>query len=379
MTEKPGSIQRLVSLDLLKVYGILMMVQGHTLDALLGPAAKATAIYHFMTYLRGFTAPAFLFAAGTGLIISASRRPNTKPLPNLLNRLRHLFPIIAFAYFLHLPYLSLYRMLFRTTPADVAQFFYCDILQVIAFTIIGVQVAMIFIRKISRLAAFSLVTGAVCFVLTPFFAMITYPNQIPIFIFQLISRAGGTLFPLFPFSSYLLFGVGAGYLVARGTFRNPRAKYILIAAAAALLAAGWLLGRYGYSPDRLTRLFSLHGSLVTQRTAGVALIWGLFMLFENRSGWLLKALTDIGKASFLVYVVHIVMVFGSVLGPGLTSLWGARLGFGPAGVIAAFVVASMCALGLFWIWLKDKYPVSAKWIRNAIWFALLGTFLVKPF
>jgi uncharacterized membrane protein len=148
MTEKPGSIQRLVSLDLLKVYGILMMVQGHTLDAMLAPAAKATGIYHFMTYLRGFTAPAFLFAAGTGLIISASRRPNTKPLPNLLNRVRHLFPVIAFAYFLHLPYLSLYQMLFRTTPADVAQFFYCDILQVIAFTIIGVQVAMIFIKKL---------------------------------------------------------------------------------------------------------------------------------------------------------------------------------------------------------------------------------------
>ncbi|MEO0226417.1 MAG: heparan-alpha-glucosaminide N-acetyltransferase domain-containing protein, partial [candidate division WOR-3 bacterium] len=113
--------RRIASLDLLKAYGILMMVQGHTLDAILNSTAKATGIYHFLTYLRGFTAPVFLFAAGIGFMISLSRRKDDAPLKNLLIRLRHLIPIIAFGYFLHLPFFSLYKLLFRTTRTEIAQ------------------------------------------------------------------------------------------------------------------------------------------------------------------------------------------------------------------------------------------------------------------
>ena len=382
MVEAKGQLsQRMVSLDLLKAYGILMMVQGHTLDAILNSTAKATTIYHSLTYLRGFTAPVFLFAAGIGFMISLSRRKDEAPFKNLLVLLRHLIPIIAFGYFLHLPFFSLYKVLFRTTSAEVAQLFISDILQVIGFTIIGLQILSIFIKKPSGLTLFSGIGTILCFVLTPFFGLIRYPNDIPIFIFQLLSRAGGSLFPMFPFSIYLLVGVIAGYFVITKTFINNKAKYYVMFIGLVLLLIGWAIGRFGHTDNRLGQLFSLHGSLVSQRIGGVVLLWAIFMFFDNARGWLVRVLTDIGKASFLIYVVHIMIVFGSVANKDLNlkNPWGANLTFGPATLIALIVVLAMCLLGIFWIRAKEKYPFYAKWARNAVWFLILGLFLFRPY
>ncbi len=409
--EKNTIIKRLVSLDLLKAYGILMMVQGHTLDAILNATSKATGVYHFLTYLRGFTAPVFLFAAGIGFMISMSRRKDDAPLKNFFIRLKHLIPIIAFGYFLHLPFFSLYKVLFRTTPAEVAQLFISDILQVIGFTIIGLQIVSIFIKKPSGLALFSGGATILCFVLTPFFGLIKYPNDIPIFIFQLLSRAGGSLFPMFPFSVYLLVGVIARYFVVspvRGhafkgeasfmkteksefntsTLKSKRSsngvnktKYYALLVGLFLLSIGWALGRLGHTDNRLGQLFYLHGSLVSQRVGGVILLWAIFMFFDNAKGWLVRVLTDIGKASFLIYVVHIMIVFGSVANKDLNlkNPWGGNLGFGPATLIALIVVLTMCLLGILWIRAKEKYPFYAKWARNGIWLLILGLFLFRPY
>lgn len=371
----------MVSLDLLKAYGILMMVQGHTLDAILNTASKTTALYHFLTYLRGFTAPVFLFAAGIGFMISSSRRKEGGSLQNLLTRLLHLGPILAFGYFLHLPFFSLYKVLFRTTPAEIAQLFISDILQVIGFTIIGLQIISMFIKRPLRLALFSSIVAVLCFVLTPFFGLIKYPNNIPILIFQLLSRAGGSLFPMFPFSIYLLVGVIAGHFVITKTFVSNKTKYYVILIGIILLLIGWAIGRLGHTNSKLGQLFALHGSLVTQRIGGVTLLWAIFMFFDNAKGWLVRVLTDIGKASFLIYVVHIMIVFGSVANKNLNLKhpWDGNLTYGPAVLIAAIVVISMCLLGIFWIRVKNKQPVIARWVRNGLWFLILGLFLFRPY
>ena len=91
--------------------------------------------------------------------------------------------------------------------------------------------------------------------------------------------------------------------------------------------------------------------------------------------------TDIGKASFLIYVVHIMIVFGSVANKDLNlkNPWGGNLGFGPATLIALIVVLTMCLLGILWIRAKEKYPFYAKWARNGIWLLILGLFLFRPY
>jgi uncharacterized membrane protein len=57
---------RIIFLDILRAFAVLMMVQGHTIDSLLADEYRTfdSVIYSVWHTMRGFTAPIFMFTAG---------------------------------------------------------------------------------------------------------------------------------------------------------------------------------------------------------------------------------------------------------------------------------------------------------------------------
>ncbi|MBP1683750.1 MAG: hypothetical protein H6Q27_1317, partial [Ignavibacteriaceae bacterium] len=58
---------RVIFIDLMRAIAVLQMVQGHTIDVVLAPEFRTTElpVYAVWYFLRGMTAPIFMFTAGT--------------------------------------------------------------------------------------------------------------------------------------------------------------------------------------------------------------------------------------------------------------------------------------------------------------------------
>ncbi len=65
---------RLVAVDIVRVFAMVLMVQGHTLDVLLTPAYQFTPWYNYWLFCRGFTAPVFMTLSGFGFALASLRR-----------------------------------------------------------------------------------------------------------------------------------------------------------------------------------------------------------------------------------------------------------------------------------------------------------------
>jgi fucose 4-O-acetylase-like acetyltransferase len=56
----------------------------------------------------------------------------------------------------------------------------------------------------------------------------------------------------------------------------------------------------------------------------------------------------LGQESLVVYVAHLVVLHGCVLGPGLRSVWGRALPLREACLVTAALIVTMIALALGW-------------------------------
>src|SRR5579872_4528514 len=109
MTREKSQSSRIIAVDLARVLAILFMVQGHTLDVLLLPAARTGFFFDKWLFLRGLTAPMFLTLSGASFAIATLRRweSHTEMTPAFWKRARRFLFFIALGYAMHLPLRSL--------------------------------------------------------------------------------------------------------------------------------------------------------------------------------------------------------------------------------------------------------------------------------
>ncbi|MEO0206001.1 MAG: acyltransferase family protein [candidate division WOR-3 bacterium] len=357
-------MRRFRFLDLLKAYAVIMMIQGHTLDAVLNPQAKQTGLYQFMYILRGLTAPAFLIASGCGLAFSICRKRNLKWHEIFKQRILRIFPILIAGYFLHLPRFSLYQLLTQTSKEEIIQFFQCDILQTIGWTILVLQIILIFVKD-KRI----IIPGAIISVLmiVHFTPTINNSSKSPNFFTQLLTPKFGSNFPLFPFSSYLIFGLLFGFIFHEFNERISIKRMNLL-----ILFSGIIF--FGFS--FLTKIEDFN--LFYLRTGLLVMLITLFLIFEFKKSKILDFFGAIGQESFLIYFVHIMIVYGSVLNVknNFAHYFGATLNTGLSVLLAISLILFMLALGYLWNYFKTQKPLVSKILRNCLIALVLVRFLL---
>lgn len=345
---------RYIFLDLLKAYAVIMMIQGHTLSAVLLPEAKITPLYQFLHILRGLTAPAFLIASGCGFAFSLIRKKNIPWWNILFRRFTRIAPILLMGYFLHLPRFSLYQLLTQITDKEVSQFFQCDILQTIGWTIIVLQIIFMFLplRKIT-IAVFLTSLILILFFTPQINNSVTAPN----FLTQLITPKFGSNFPLFPFSSYLIFGFIFGYVF------YIMQKYVEVKKAVLPI---FISGIVFFGASFIVKILDF--ALFYQRTGLLLILVSLFLLLENKKNNVLNFLVVIGQESFLIYFVHIIVVYGSVVNPhnNFVYYFGNGLNTELSCLIAFALILFMLATGYLWHYLKLRNPIASRILRNSI-------------
>jgi hypothetical protein len=320
----------------------LVMVQGHVMDALLTKEALAGEWYVFQQMFHGSTAPGFLFASG--FVAGLPRSPLS--VRASLRRARRLLFVLGVGYFLHLPYLSLWKTVAAATPAERALLFACDALQVIAVTQL-----FVLLLQWSAGRRWTRVAGALAIAIvavSPFVWSSGWSLSLPEAVRPYLDDRTGSRFPAFPYAAFVLAGTLAGAALGRV---EPHRRHRRAAAwGLALLALGGLLswvlgGRVDF--------WSVSPAYVTLRLGGLLLILEVVEAAAVLRLPGVHALGLLGHETLLVYVLHLHLLFGGVF--GLSPLMGlaGRLGYAAAlGVVVAMVPVLLAAA---WAWRQAKH------------------------
>jgi hypothetical protein len=345
----------------------LVMVQGHVMDTLLAPVVLAHPLYVWQQMFHGSTAPGFLFASG--FVVGLPRAPLS--LRAALRRARRLLFVLAVGYYLHLPYLSLWKTLGASSAAERAAFFACDALQVIAAT-------QLFVLLLQWLAGprWTVWAGALALaivVATPFVWASGVSARLPEAIAPWLDEATGSRFPVFPFSAFVLAGSLTGARIGHAPPAQRHSREIAWGAGLVALGAAlaWLLrGRvdfWGSSP-----------AYVFVRLGGLLLLLRVVEAASATGRAAMRALALVGHETLLVYVMHLTLLFGGVFGPATLTAWQGRLDLAAASVVLIGMVPLLLAAAWLWRSAKQRAPREAQLLVVFVTIAFLWELAVRP-
>jgi uncharacterized membrane protein len=360
----PGN--REIYIDVFRGLMALVMVQGHVSDTLLSPALQADPLYQSQRTFHGSTAPGFLFASG--FVAGLPRSPLSAKAS--LRRARRLLFVLGVGYFLHLPYFSFWKTL-QASAAEKAALYACDALQCIAVT----QLLVLALQWLAgvRWTAVAGVLAAVVLAAGPFVWSARLAERLAPALGAYLDESTGSHFPLFPFAAFVLAGTVAGTTLGR---REPSARHRrTVQAGLALIAAGVLVhlplaGRVDF--------WHISPAYVLVRLGGLLLLLRLVEA-ASRRGWPgIGTLALFGHETLQVFVLHLVLLFGGVIGPSALLAWHGRLGYAAtAGVLLAMLPVLYASA---WLWHRAKVAAPHE-TRQALGFLsalFLWEFFTRP-
>ncbi|HET6331156.1 MAG TPA: heparan-alpha-glucosaminide N-acetyltransferase domain-containing protein [Holophagaceae bacterium] len=368
--------------DQLRGWAILVMIEVHCTNVWLDLKLRPD----WLNYLNGLVAPSFLTAAGFSLVVSTFRKDGTiKPFQDTAKR--YLF-ILACAYALHAPGLSLADWTVLATAQKWRELFKIDVLQCIIFSLLVLQGLARLIRRPGIFTFVALGLALYIPLVSPFLWGHGMADGLwlPIrgFFNGNPDRGVQALFPLFPWLSFVAFGafLGGAYRFTRqepdgegrARWTEPRFIAALAIAGLALLIAGhetkesllwggrWVQTngvwfdqtRYGsFTWNELQVMGNTTLPSVAERLGWICLAGSAMGAIElYRPRWKgQNAFASASQESLLIYMFHLNLIFGVLLSQPVMDLMGWQWnsqGWAFTLFMAAVVMAISLGVALRW-------------------------------
>jgi uncharacterized membrane protein len=356
-----SSKKRIIFIDMMRAFAVLMMVQGHTIDVFLSDSYRNTDSFIFFLWNmnRGLTAPIFMFSSG--VVFTYLLLLNRMPFyynPRVRKGLRRFVLLVLIGYLLRYPTFTVLDFSF-VTKAQWISFFTVDALHLIGFGLLCI-LCLAFIGeklKISDYVVFSF--GALLFfTLFLFTENISWVNYLPIPFAAYLYHGTGSLFPFFPWAGYVISGAVLGCYLANNpnSFATKNFAFRLFVFGISFIALSQIV--------ELLELYILHVDYIWTDNIHV-IFWrmGWVVLLNSFMSYLalnLKSIPDlikqVGRHTLLVYVVHVIILYGSAWVPGLNLIFSRNMDIYSALIAAIVMIFSMLlmVIGL------EKYKLHRK-------------------
>ena len=374
---------RIQFIDFLRGFAVIVMVIGHSLDSVLSQELRGSDIFGLYNMLRGFTAPLFLFVAGFAFIIATEKRWEEYRTVStaLRKRVLKMGMLIVIGYAMHFPFFSFAKIIEASGPSEVAQFLQVDVLQCLAVSILLLH-AMIWLSPTQSAFVRSLSAVTVAIVLAaPWIWSFDFATILSPVIAPYLNQQQVSLFPLVPYSAFLYAGVLTGhfYGVARVRQREQNFFLLLISLGAGMIALALLLDRLPFSVYPPHDFWKTSPNFFLIRLGVVALVTAGFFYVRGLSGIPARQLVVLGQASLLVYVVHLILVYGSAANSGLTHILGKTLQITEAIAVAIGVLLMMLLLVHAWNYARTHHTVPSRLIQYGLVSSLVYLFFTQPY
>ncbi len=337
---------RLFFIDAMRAWAILMMLQGHFIDGLLDPVFRdsSNSVYNVWLYFRGITAPVFFTVSGfifTYLLIRVPQ--NGMENPRVSKGIRRGLQLLAIGYLLRLNLGGLFK-------GEIYNSFYLvDVLHCIGLSILGL-IGTYLLTANRKKYVFPVVLISITLLLFLFERV--YKDWtfafLPDFIANYFTKANGSVFTIVPWFGYTTLGAFISVLFTR--FKNY--KYLYPAAISIALAVGYFLiyhssnvfkGLYEWTRLELFNLI-LSNNYLFIRLGNVFVVFAVFMLL--RQFMTNKTVLKIGASTLSIYVIHFVILYGSLTGLGLYRFFNHSLSpeIVVGGALAFMIVCTFLSL-----------------------------------
>lgn len=368
---------RLLGLDAARLIAMLMMVQGHTLHCLLerGTIMSGEWYWTLWTFIRGLTAPVFLMVSGA-VHIFANKRDENGIFPNATAKKRIQTCLILFfiGYLLQFPVNNLYDLPF-VSERGWYDFFKVNVLQMFAATLIFLTLLFKITKNNKQLGITAFVLGNIILFTSHFVLSVDWFEILPTPFAAYFSMQHKTIFPLFPFSAYLLIGSFIGYLAQQ---KKPEERnhfliknlllFGLFYVVVGYIVNYWYAGWGGYKiigPSKITP------GLIIVRT-GLAM-WAISLAVFCSKYFERFAFADIiskfSQKALFIYVIHLFIIYGSPITPGLRNF------FFNVDIYTAFYCAFFVIF--FSLFLVYVYDITSKYEKvNQFYKYLIVAFLI---
>lgn len=383
---KQGTAGRWLALDFLRFVAVLLMLQGHAFHVMVNNTIRAEPWYRWHNYVHGFTAPLFLFASGLAFGITTLHRweQHTWGSKAARARIRRYLTIIAIGYLLHMPGFSL-TSLATAHQGAIRSLLKVDALQNIGLSLIGAELLVCIFRKKAHLLLVLGGLGIVFIMAAPMVAGQDYTGRFPTAISNYLNSRNGSIFPLFPWTGFIYMGVLMARSLERPSHqvspdRPPpptREATLLALGCTAILVASFLAGQ---NPGVMAyKAF--------WKTSPVFFLWraGIIFLFlallckaeywmrtyrrsapsAEQPRWL-RFTQIMSQETLVIYVIHLLILYGFPLFQGFHATFGRTLAIGPA--LAMTLLLLMISFGIAYGWhvYKRDNPKHFKWLQATL-------------
>lgn len=336
--------RRIVFIDLMRAYAILMMLQGHFIHALLADEYRVMESVWFSSwaFMRGMTAPIFFFASGLIFVflLLKDQRPFREN-QRVQKGLRRGVQLLFIGYLLRLCFPQL---LFGYVSPDLLR---VDVLHCIGLALLSL-VGLFWVSQYTRLPLpLLLILGASAAFFFYFDVKETDSSALPLALENYLNSENGSVFTPVPWVGYTLLGGGLGYML------HHRPEWAFgYSLPAALLIAGLLT--HTYSSDWLMELYHWTGleqfkrhayfNFLVSRLGHVFIVAALFIWVAQAWQAVPKLLLRVGSETLVIYEVHYVVLYSSWFGIGLSQFWLHALSPAAAIIGALLFVCSFIVL-----------------------------------
>lgn len=357
------------------------MIETHVVNALLRPELKSQPFFSILTFANGLVAPSFLFCAGVALAITLHKRWNEyimlrKTFWRYLVRIVFIFVI---GYSLHVPFFSLTRMRSLTEQSAWVSFFQVDILQTIAVTLLLLLVLAIAVRKEDRFFWVSVVVTTAVIFISPIVRGMDH-SALPIWFRPYLSSDFRSQFPFFPWGAFVSSGtiVGFWFLRWRESGREKEMIRMLTVLSVTAIVVSLIAEVVPVAIYPHHNFWRSSPQFFFIRLALVALSATALWAFEQRHAAAHRSVVSLfGQESLLVYVVHLLIVYGYTYRFSFVRLFGPTLEYWQCFALFLGLTGAMYLLAFVWHTLKAWNFQKARLVQAAAFAGIVLTFLLQ--
>lgn len=355
---------------------MIMMIQGHVIHELTLPAQLDLNIFpwNIWEFFRGLTAPVFLVVSGA-VQVFANKRDSNGAITTTVIRKRFTMALIllGIGYFLVFPASKLYHLLVMPWTSW-QHFFQINILQLIGITLLFVLLLFVIIRNTKVLGYTSLALSILVFAFTPTVHLYDWFSVLPEYIAPYLSQQNGSIFTIFPFTGFMLFGVAFGCYLKLST---PDKRNKLIVKSGLILGTLFLIiGLPTYYYIKSQHFFFIEpfkgntGMSLIRLGCVMYIISGITLLYEHVKKWS-SYYSLFGRRALFVYVIHLILLYGS---PWITSIGQSYHQAMPLWLsvpIALFILISSFWLAYMYDYIVERNPDFPIFFRYSTIFLFL--------
>lgn len=341
------------------------MIEVHVFNAFMLAELRDTAWFKALSFVNGLVAPAFLFVSGFVFILASKRkvedfRTYGKKFWQQLGRIMQIWVI---GYFLHLPFFSLTKTINESTTEHWLIFFQADILHCIALGLLFLFLSFLFIKSEIKYFNWLWFSGILTVIISPFIWDIDFTQYIHPFFAAYINGQHYSLFPIFPWLGFMIFGglCSSLYLKARdaGTEKSFMNKMFIIGVV--LIITGSILMLIPIDASFYSKSNRSDPFFFALRFGIVLILLSVCWYYANWRQTEKSFVLDVSRESLIVYVAHLLAIYGLFFGGmSLSDLYGKSFTILESAFWTLILISSMIIAAKLWGWVKMRHAKYAR-------------------